>query len=595
MSNSSTIRTMKDDLDETTHNDDNIKTEDKKNKQNLAESIKESHFSDTESVNSEKQEEPELQKNSGIKEALAIIDTSVIKNDNNELNNSQDDQLALLIKKARNESDVDVEDKGQEPVETAPIVPLQDKKFVDEKDISLRKVIGNQDNKEVSNGGNNIDDLKNLIGKISKSSATVKNNSTTDSLENKKILEKKGFDSDTAEKTNNEKKEVHKKFLWSDLAKNNNGKKSENKIENKIDNIAKPITENQKNDKIDSLKSGVLDIEKDRQKKKDDKFNKEQSLNIYNENYVSPSERLIHGKQELYSSVSKTIKQRSDNDDIKSLKESERIKNEQNNAITKDEEYKKLKKGIIQKYHIKLSTLPWKKIVLVGVSFVILVGVSAYLLFSQKPVTPVVKLPVIITGLEIEKFSDLASITMDKQNLSGLGNPSDEAKAVIINDIKVAKLKIVDNIDDGNILTLEDALNVVLKKDKSFFYDGFFEETTGNYNILMFKTKKGSIRYGLAIETKESGLIYNVMRSWEADQTNSRKMISVFKNLFIDDASGDYSYKEFTSINFSGVEINYAHLENKYTALNYFIHNNLLIITTSIDSNSTMVDLVIEN
>ncbi|MCK4919206.1 MAG: hypothetical protein KAS01_02370 [Candidatus Pacebacteria bacterium] len=634
MSNSSTIRTMQDDLDEATNKSDGAKTEGPKTKQNPVKPITENHSSNIKSVGPRKQEEAVSQKSSSVKEAPAIIDTSVVENDNNKLNNSQDDQLSRLIKKASIENGKDVKNKNQGAVEKASIASCQNEKTEDKKNMLLREVVNNQNNKETNAEENGIDDLKNLIGRISKPVTAPKkeDHNTSEKLKpvaipdvknikndiqddkkngysrkekvvdekdksisdriNREVSLEKNVINKKNERSLDKNKEIQKKFLWSDLAKKINGKKDDNKIDNTKE---KTVTESKEKDKISSLKSGVLNVEKDRQETKDKKFSKEQSLNAYNENYVSPSTRLIHGKQELYSSVSKTIKQKNENEDIKALKESERIQNEQSNIITKDEEYKKLKKGIIQKYHIKLASLPWKKIILIGVSFVALVGISVYLLFSQKQEPPVVEPLVVITGFEIERFSDLQEVTREKNSLVGLYNPNNDDEIEFNKNVKAINFRIVDNKNDNNLLTLEDALAVILKKDKSIFSDGFFEATTGNYNIFIFETEEGTIRYGLAIEINEDGLMHNIMKNWEADKTNNKKMISVFKNLFIDDASGDYSHKAFTSINLDEVEINYAHLEDKDTALNYFIHNNILVITTSMNDNSTMIDLVAAN
>lgn len=391
-----------------------------------------------------------------------------------------------------------------------------------------------------------------------------------------------------------DKKENHKKFQWKDFTKKIDVKTSENKID-KIDGVKKKATaESKKNDEINVLSSGLLKVKRDEKKEKDPKFVKKGLLNSYNENYVSPSERLIHGKQEMYSSVSKTVKQKNDNDDIRSLKESERITNERASVLSKDEEYIKLKRGIIQKYNIKFSVLPWKKIIPMGLIFIFLIGAAVWFNYIPRlKIDPIIEPPVVgVVEYGIDRFVGIEEIIREKNSLVGLYNPNNDDEIKFNEGIKVIKLKIVDSDKNNNALTLQDTLNIILKKDESVFSDGFFEEITGSYNIFVFETKKGTIRYGLAIETKEDGLMYNVMKRWEADGTNSTKMIAVFRNLFIDDAAGNYLYKPFVAVDLNGVEINYAHLEDKDAALNYFIHNNILVITTSMDNNSTMVDLV---
>ncbi|MCK5332370.1 hypothetical protein KAJ41_00710 [Candidatus Parcubacteria bacterium] len=734
MSNGSTIRTMKDDLNDVTNNK-NQKTEEKKVIQDTKEIRKanslnmqpeKNNLGSMKSVSLEKPTENILQKNDIARDESILPDDSIIRDDC-QANNFQDDQLASLIKKAKSDKDKDAENKVQKIVERVSPTTNYNKMEIesmslnesknsedDEKHELLKKVIEDQNIGSADIGGGNIDDLKNLISKISKPSIPLKKNSIKADLKNEKISVRENTDGDFAKKSdvisekskisavsdakriekddkkridaesmdkvktasalsqnnnivsepaiNNaggikpdislpratvEKKDAtsnilplddkitsepisadkvqsiatdlskedavvkvdkqnikadeedNKKFQWSDLAKKINGDMNKNKID-RIDDIKKESSLAGTTTKAaETLKSGILDIKKDNQKKgqkeKDDKFDKEQSLSSYSENYISPNERLIHGKQEFYSSVSKVIRHKEKNDDIKALKEDERIKNAQNNVLTKDEEYKKLKKGIIRKYNIKLTTLPWKKIIPVGALFIVFVGVAAFLLFSREKVEPVVKPPVVISGIEIEKFSNMTEITMDEHSLK-LGDSSEEASEEFNESVKVVKLRIIYDGVDNNMLILEDALSTILKKDRSYFYDGFFEATTGNYNIFIFQTEKKTMRYGLAIQIKEDGLMQDIMRQWEADRTNDKRIISVFEKLFIDDANGYYGYTEFSSVGVMGIEINYAHLKgNRDTALNYFIHDNILIITTSMDSNSTMIDLVTSN
>jgi len=668
MINSSKIRTMKDDLDDATNMDSEKKSEEPKDGKSPIENIEKStpnkqvakcNSSVIEGAISKNKIENISHKDDNDKKKSTILDSSVVQGDD-ELNNTQDDQLASLIKIANSERDKDSEDEAQSVIDKNSIILSQNTEIENKKNDSIRRIIEDQNDKETNIKGNNIDDLKNLISRISKPSISSKDGSITDDAKNEKVVSKENDNINVLEKTeiipektepiavvsvetvkdnihlNKEKiinkpkdinkvsqsnlndtkqtitpvspeknvtgkedvvdkKENHKKFKWKDFSKKINVKTSDNKID-KIDDIKKEaVAEGKKNDEINILSSGLLNVKKDKQKEDDPQFVKKGLLSKYNETYISPSERLIHGKQEMYSSVSKIIKQKNDNDDIASLKESERIKNEQANVISKDEEYKKLKKGIIQKYHIKLSALPWKKIIPIGLIFVILVGAVAWIFRPKIQIEFPVEPPLVVIECDIERFLGIEEITRVKNSIIGLYNPNGDDEIEFDKDTKVLKFKIVDSDNNDSMLNLEDALDTILRKDRSYFYDGFFEEITGNYNIFMFKTEKGTIRYGLAIETKEDGSMYNVMKRWEADGTNNMKMIAVFKNLFIDDASGAHLYKAFTSIDFNGIEINYSHLKDKNTALNYFIHDNILVITTSIDSNSIMVDLVTEN
>lgn len=342
-------------------------------------------------------------------------------------------------------------------------------------------------------------------------------------------------------------------------------------------------------------RSGILQ-NKNRQKEE----SKEESLPIktYNENYTPPSERLAWGKQEFYSSVIKKIKPREEKGEIESLKSAAMLKNRQ--ILSKDEEYKKLKHSIARKYHIKLFSLPWKKIIPLAIIVIALAGIVSYFAFSEtNPFIPSVNPPVVI-GDKIEKFSGLEKeIMISKKDLQGFNNLESEALNIFNSNgnIKIIKLFVVNNEKEKKVLSLPEALDSIgitnTKGNINYLPNGFLQAAANSYNIFIFKTNKGTIRYGLAIKADNTDSLFSIMRDWEKEEARSKKMSSVLKPLFVNDKNFEEAFSPFSASFYKNVEIRYVHLVDKNTALNYFFYEDILIFTTSKDTAFTTIDFLI--
>ena len=353
--------------------------------------------------------------------------------------------------------------------------------------------------------------------------------------------------------------------------------------------------------------SGVL-TEDD---KKVENVQKDKGFYLKSGEYVLPENRLIHGKQKFYSSVSKRIKLREDKGEMEGLKNVSDLRKKKK-ILSREEEYKKLKKSIISKYHIKLFQLPWKKIVPVSLIIILAAGASFYCVVSILNPKPIPQPPSsVVFGEELSEFMGIEKkITISENSLKGFNNL--EADAVDIfnenRNLEVIKLVVVNTEDkeSRNILSLKnsfDALGIIdIENNKNNLPERFLEMSADKYNFFIFKTEENHIRYGVAIGLKDRYLMSEIMKEWERERSANKKMIAVFKPLFASDRNYEDIYKLFDSTNHYGVEIKYVHLIDEDTALNYFIYNNneeggndLLIVTTSKDSTHAIADLLIDS
>ncbi|MEA2097823.1 MAG: hypothetical protein U9P70_01985 [Patescibacteria group bacterium] len=390
-----------------------------------------------------------------------------------------------------------------------------------------------------------------------------------------------------------------KKSFWKNISKKLKKPSNSEKI-NDLSN-KKKISNIKTNDKVKEFasQSGVLqDNKKDKEQSEKENLSKKA---YYKKSYMSPNERLIHGKQKYYSSVSKRIKLREKKDEIENLKDTAKMK-KQKKIATKEEKYKKLKKGIIQKYNIKLFSLPWKKIIPVAIIILTLTGfVSWYIISKIKQPEPP-EPPIAIIGNEIEKFLNIENtITIAEKDLRGFNNLEADAMTIFNSDRSIATIKLFivhDDEDkaDKKMLPLQKALDAIgitdIKEGINNLPDGFLQETTGNYNLFLFKTKKGTLRYGLAIEIDNEQTMFELMGEWEEEGSKSKKMTTVLKPLFGNDRNFGEVFSPLSTAFYQDVRIRYVNLTSEETALDYFIYKNILVFATSKDSTFLMIDLM---
>lgn len=302
---------------------------------------------------------------------------------------------------------------------------------------------------------------------------------------------------------------------------------------------------------------------------------------------------------------------REEKGELEGLKNASDIKEKQK-ILSRDEEYKKLKKNIITKYHIKLFSLPWKKIIPVALAIILTITLSFYYLMSIITPEPLPQpLPAVVSGEELSEFANLEKkITISESGLRGFNNLEADAKNIFSANpnLKIIKLVIVNTEDkeNRNILPLKDSLDALgitdIKNNVNNLPEKFLEMSMNKYNFFIFKTKENHIRYGIAIGLKDRYSMSEIMEKWEKERSRSKKMISVLKPLFASDRNFEDVYRIFNSANYRNIKINYVHLVDEDTALNYFIYNNsnnngndLLVITTSKNSAHAVADLLVDN
>ncbi len=402
---------------------------------------------------------------------------------------------------------------------------------------------------------------------------------------------------DIASRNKVENKE--KKSFWSNISEKL--KKGDNR--EKISEIKTVPSKKILEDKVEKHnKSGVLAGNN----KKIEKTEKDKSFYLKSDEYVFPENRLIHGKQKFYSSVSKRIKLREDKGEMEGLKNASDIKKKQK-ILSREEEYKRLKKSIISKYHVKLFQLPWKKIIPVSLIIILVAGASFYYAMSVLVPKPVSLLPPDVAyGEELSEFINIEKkITISEGSLRGFDSLETGAKDIFDANrkIKIIKLVIVNTEDkeNRNILSLQNSFDA-FGVNKNSLPERFLEISANKYDFFIFKTKDEHIRYGIAIGLKDRYLMSEIMKEWEEERSANKKMITVFKPLFASDKNYGDIYRSFNSENYNGVEIKYVHLIDENTALNYFIYNNneedgndLLVVTTSRNDAHTIVDLLAGN
>ena len=365
----------------------------------------------------------------------------------------QDDKLKEIIKKISDQTDKDSDnkyktEKKEEISATSQIerkdIAAKETEIVDEfadknkseseikKESASKEVVNEPIKKEVDNENtDDIDKLKKLIHRISepKSITERKPENKTGNLESVKekniasdmtrpLVQKPKQNiqqnqtikkPDETEQAGKEKvaapvlpSKKPKKSFWGNISEKLKKTSDSEKI-NALSN-KKKISDIRKNNDSETKelasRSGILQDDKNAKQKEAPQKENLSKKAYYDKNYISPDERLIHGKQKFYSSVSKRIKLREEKDELKDLEDAAKIK-KQKKIATKEEEYKKLKKSIVQKYHIKFFSLPWKKIIFVAIIVFALTGSALYFISKIKSPAPTAPTALVI-GSELK-------------------------------------------------------------------------------------------------------------------------------------------------------------------------------------------------
>lgn len=324
--------------------------------------------------------------------------------------------------------------------------------------------------------------------------------------------------------------------------------------------------------------------------KENDSLPDTKTPNFYN-NYISPENRLVFGKQEYYSSIHKKIKPKTKKENLEKFKDTLKSA-EQLNILTAEEEKKMLKKQIAKKYHINLDALPWKKIILASVIFLAIWGVSIFYIFkntSKPDNNPIVQ----IEGKSIEKIDQRIEkeVSASINKVSGINyfdTTTDPWKD--FPEESIIRLRITNN-ENENILSKEDALKTILGNDNyEKIPKNFIESTAEGYNIIVFKNNN-SIRLGIAIqfETDKNEIVKQSLSEWETTNNKQQRIQSVMKNLFVSSRTNE-SESNFSSAIYKNTELKYLNLPDTGTSMDYFIHENIVVFATSKDNTLAMID-----
>ncbi len=508
--------------------------------------------------------------------ATAKISGSVAATDttSGKLKDEEIDELKNLIERISKDDDKkelaekDIEEKNT-PVDTATV------------DTESEEKADEQQEKQVDLKNNEKKELKDLIDKISE---------TIDKKEDQEVQIKKTDDElKKEEATEIEKTEENKQSFWNNISKKLKDDKpaKPRKITKRVEDI-KNIEKENKEEKYRS--SGVLTKEKTLEIEKKPEEKKETIKSFYNDDgYQSPENRLIFGKQKKYSSVSKRIRLKEKKDEIEDMKNTAEMKEKQK-IISEKEKYKKLKSRVIKKYNIKLFSLPWKKIILIALVLIILSGAVYYVLVKKLTPTPL-EPPVVIIGTEIKEFAQIKdAIEFTKNDIVKMGfkeNAINE-KFGLDDDIKELRIIIKDN---DKIVSLKEALKDIRIETKDF-PDDFWETTTESYNIFAIKTGINSFRFAIAIESDSLASLLKTMGNWERESVDKKKMFNVFEPLFTDSKTEERFDQRFESIDYGYTYIRYINLPTKDISFDYFAKNNILVIATSKENATRIIDIL---
>ena len=454
--------------------------------------------------------------------------------------------------------------------------------IADEKITSKEQADSKSDEKE---------DLKNLINKISE---------TIDEKDNKPT-QRENIDNELSKEKESET-EKNKQSFWNEISeklKDDESTKSQKASDIKEKNlpatkIVKDIESiDEKNREEEYNNSGILTKKSSFETEEDLEEKKETRKKIYdNDNYQPPENRLIFGKQKKYSSVSKKIKLKEKKDEIEDLKNTNEIKEKQK-IISEKEKYEKLKNRVIKKYNIKLFSLPWKKIIPISITLIVLSGAIYYILIKELVITPP-NPPIAIIGTEIEKFAEIENaVEFTKDNIVKMGFKENAINKKFQLNNGVEELRIIIK-DNDNIVSLKEALKG-MGIETGDFPSSFWETTTENYNIFAIKTKENAFRFAIAIESNAISSLLETMENWEREDVDKRKMFNVFEPFFMDSRIEENFGQRFESANYKYIYIRYINLPNQNISFDYFASDNILIMATSKENTNRIIDILNNN
>ncbi|MFA6097216.1 MAG: hypothetical protein WC788_06325 [Candidatus Paceibacterota bacterium] len=331
--------------------------------------------------------------------------------------------------------------------------------------------------------------------------------------------------------------------------------------------------------------SGVIKSSSKSDLKKEDELTKARR-NYLDSQYVSPTSRLVFGKQEHYSSIRKHIEERHLDANLKDLES--RVAVAKNIVISEKEEKKRLRERIMSKYHIRSSPF-LRNILILAVLVIVIGGAALYGYLSKIEVKPPDIIVPVITGNELKELSqikDSLEITAEK-----LKNPTalrDEAGKKFASDPNLKLFRLIIKNDKGDIVDLKNALGGI-GFNVPALPQNFMGATENDYSLIISKTSKLTMRFAIAIRLKSPESMQTTMNSWEKDRI---KMKDGLNPLFISDRTSDIQNSYFQAGSYKNISIRYVSLPDKDSAIDYFIHKNILVIATTKDDTFKFIDIL---
>jgi len=309
--------------------------------------------------------------------------------------------------------------------------------------------------------------------------------------------------------------------------------------------------------------------------------------------YTSPENRLIHGGQEFYSTMHKTIKPAMRPASLEGLED---ILNAEPIEISEEEEKKRLKQSIISKYGIKLFKFPWLRVILISIIFLSIIGGTLIIVLPKLNQVSTKELEPVIVGESIAEIDRLISAEAFAK----------ESEVTTLNYFD-ANVKPWKSFDNGEIIRLninyndqeilasrEKALKAILgESNASNIPDNFMDIISPEYNILVFK-ENNTLRLALVFKydrSKEEEL-KDAMSSWETTNTKSKKIYSVMKNLFVNSRIVEGDNPAFQPAMYNGTELRFVNLPDSDTSMDYFLYEGFVAFTSSKDHAFQLIDLL---
>jgi hypothetical protein len=309
--------------------------------------------------------------------------------------------------------------------------------------------------------------------------------------------------------------------------------------------------------------------------------------------YANPENRLIHGGQEFYSTMHKTIKPATH---MASLEGLDNVLKEEPIELSDEEEKKRLKQNIVSKYGIKLFKFPWLRVILITVIFLSIIGGTLLIVLPKLQQTPTEELEPVVVGESISDIDQLISAeAFAKQSQVTTLNYFDANVEPWKSHDNGEIIRLNVNYNDQNLmLSQEEALKAILgESNASSIPDDFLDAISSEYNILVFK-ENDALRVALMFKydrSKEEEF-KDIMLNWETTNTKSKKMYTIMKNLFVNSRIVESDNSTFQPAMYNGTELRFVNLPDSDTSMDYFLYEGYIGLTSSKDHTFELIDLL---